>query len=139
MASNEDHKDELASELAGEYVLGTLDEAERVAVEARLLREPALARAVQQWQERLAPLDAVTPPHQPPAGQLDNILKGIDAQPDRDPSSSYGAEIIQLKRQARIWRMATISTGAIAAALALFMVFTDIPGSLIGGDRGLDV
>lgn len=154
MASGEDQKDELASELASEfdalaaeYVVGTLDAAERVAFEARLGTSPALARAVRQWQARLAPLDAATSPVEPPAEQFDKIISRLDVldrldRLDRldggDHSSTVGegAEIIQLKRQARIWRGATISTGSIAAALALFMLFTDIPGSLIGLDGG---
>ena len=43
--------------LAGEYVLGTLDAAERAAVAARRQREPALAAAIEAWEQRLAPLD----------------------------------------------------------------------------------
>ena len=44
-------------DLAAEYVLGTLDAAERVAVAARRLREPALEAAIQVWERRLSPLN----------------------------------------------------------------------------------
>jgi anti-sigma-K factor RskA len=55
------------NDLAGEYVLGTLAGAERVAFEGRLGREPALMRAVAQWASHLQPLaDAVTPTIPPP-------------------------------------------------------------------------
>jgi anti-sigma-K factor RskA len=46
------------SALAGEYVLGVLDQAERAAFEARLRREPALAAAVARWESDLTVLNA---------------------------------------------------------------------------------
>ncbi len=50
------------NDLAGEYVLGTLAGAERVAFEGRLRHEPAAARAVALWASHLQPLaDAITP------------------------------------------------------------------------------
>jgi len=50
------------NDLAGEYVLGTLAGAERVAFEGRLQRETAAMRAVALWAQHLQPLaDAVTP------------------------------------------------------------------------------
>lgn len=55
------------NDLAGEYVLGTLAGAERVAFEGRLGREPAVMRAVATWAAHLQPLaDAVTPTIPPP-------------------------------------------------------------------------
>ncbi len=42
--------------LAGEYVLGTLSGDERAAVERRMLDNPALATAIDDWQDRLSPL-----------------------------------------------------------------------------------
>lgn len=50
------------NDLAGEYVVGTLAGAERVAFEGRLRHEPAAARAVATWASHLQPLaDAITP------------------------------------------------------------------------------
>jgi anti-sigma-K factor RskA len=50
------------NDLAGEYVLGTLTGAERVAFEARLQRDEAAKRAVALWALHLQPLaDSVTP------------------------------------------------------------------------------
>ena len=50
------------SGLAGEYVLGTLAGAERVAFEGRLSHDNAAKRAVAAWASQLQPLaDAVTP------------------------------------------------------------------------------
>ena len=126
MASS-DNRDEY--DLAGEYVLGTLDEAERVAVEARLLREPALAAAIAEWQEKLSPLDEVIQPVEPPTGQLNKIFVQIDgqgSQGEQGDGAQTGAEVIQLRGQVTKWRFASIASGALAAALALFMVFGNI-------------
>ena len=50
------------NDLAGEYVLGTLAGAERVAFEGRLQRDSAAMRAVALWAQHLQPLaDAATP------------------------------------------------------------------------------
>jgi len=63
--------------LAGEYVLGTLAGAERVAFEGRLQREPAAMRAVATWALQLQPLaDAVTPAV-PPADLWQRIQREV--------------------------------------------------------------
>jgi anti-sigma-K factor RskA len=54
------------SMLAGEYVLGTLDAAERRAFSRRLLAEPALVALVADWQERLVPMLLSAPDTAPP-------------------------------------------------------------------------
>lgn len=53
---------------AGEYVLGVLDAAQRSEAEARIAQDPAFARLVADWEQRLAPLlaefeGAEIPPH----------------------------------------------------------------------------
>jgi anti-sigma-K factor RskA len=54
--------------LAGEYVLGVLDGAERDAFERRAAREPRLRGHVAYWQERFADLDkGIAPKDVPPA------------------------------------------------------------------------
>ncbi len=50
---------------AGEYVLGTLTEAEREAFERDLHDDDALQAAVYEWQDRLVPLSARVPPRTP--------------------------------------------------------------------------
>jgi anti-sigma-K factor RskA len=65
MSPNENAEDLL---LAGEYVLGVLDGAERDAFERRVAREKTLREHIAYWQERFADLDrAVTPKDVPPA------------------------------------------------------------------------
>lgn len=101
---------------AGEYVLGTLDPAERAVVAARRLREPALDVAIRDWQLRLAPLDAETREIAPPVGLWTRIERRLDAPAD---DRAVPAEIGQLKRQVQRWRRAAFAASAIAAALVL--------------------
>jgi anti-sigma-K factor RskA len=54
-------------DLAGEYVLGTLDGAARRDVEQRLPGDAALRQAVHAWEARLHPLVVLAPPVDPPA------------------------------------------------------------------------
>jgi anti-sigma-K factor RskA len=51
--------------LAGEYVLGTLDTAERRAFQRRLLTDPSAVAAVAAWQDRLSPLLVMIPDADP--------------------------------------------------------------------------
>jgi anti-sigma-K factor RskA len=67
--------------LAGEYVLGTLDEAERKTVDARLLNEPVLAAEIQSWEKWLLPLTRSAPEVEPSSGVWSGVMKkvfGID-------------------------------------------------------------
>lgn len=69
--------------LAGEYVLGTLAAAERLAVSQRLATEPALQQAVNDWEERLLPLTQLAEPVPLPAhlvARIDASLQGIRQQ-----------------------------------------------------------
>ena len=106
--------------LAGEYVLGTLDAAERVAVAGRRRREPALDKAIAAWERRLGPLADTTPAVEPPAG----LLRRIEARIDTSAARALGApaaEIIQLERRVRRWQWLAGAASA-AAALALVTV-----------------
>ena len=77
--------------LAGEYVLGTLDAAERAAVAARREREPALDQAIIAWERRLGPLDAVSPEIEPPDGLFARIEARIaGAAPNAQAGSGGG-------------------------------------------------
>lgn len=62
--------------LAGEYVLRTLDEAERRAFQRRLLTDPAAVTAVAEWQKRLSPLLLAAPETSAPAGLWRKIEAG---------------------------------------------------------------
>lgn len=101
--------------LAGEYVLGTLDAAERAMVAARRQREPALDAAIRDWERRLAPLDQQTTPVAPPDGLLDGIMGRIGAA-----TPGNVAQLVNWQQRAQRWRMAALAASAAAAALVVW-------------------
>ena len=124
--------------LAVDYVLGQLDPAERQAVSARLLRDAALAEAVQGWERRLAPLNELTPVVAPP----DHLFAAIEArvmamesttksttelakEPARADIAS-SAQVIDLTARLRRWRAIAGLTGALAASLAVFTAVREV-------------
>jgi anti-sigma-K factor RskA len=106
--------------LAGEYLLGTLDAAERRTAEARLASDPAFRAAVAAWESRLQPLADGAAPVEPPDGLLERILQRIDGE-----SRSPAANVVALRRRVRRWRLTSGILGAAAAALA-GVVFLDL-------------
>ena len=62
---------------AGEYVLGTLNAAQRRSIESRLPYEPALRTAVQAWEQRLLPLVQLAPPIEPSATLWQRIAASV--------------------------------------------------------------
>jgi anti-sigma-K factor RskA len=117
--------------LAGEYVLGTLDAAERTAVAARRQREPALDAAILAWEHRLAPLDEAAPALEPPDGLLLRIEAAISGGGQGSAGARPGvvstsAEIVELTRRLRRWRAGALAGGALAAMLAVGIVWQDM-------------
>ena len=106
-------------ELAGDYVLGTLDAAARRDVERRLASEAPLRNAVQAWESRLHALAALAPPVEPPAALWQRIEQGIGS-PLAPPSAAA-------PRRASAWQAwwgnlvlwRTLAAGSLAAALLL--------------------
>lgn len=97
------------NDLAGEYVLGTLAGADRVAFEARLQRDPAAMRAVALWAQQLQPLaDAITPAI--PAPQLWQRIERQLGLPART------------KARAPLWIAAAVA----AAVVAVAFLFPDL-------------
>lgn len=66
-------------ELAGEYVLGTLNHDLRDQVRKRLPHEPALRAAVDAWEARLLPLAQRQAPVPPSAGLWQRIERSLDS------------------------------------------------------------
>lgn len=125
MSARADHHED-DDALAGEYVLGTLPADERAAFEARLAREPDLARAVASWRERLAPLADAVAPVAPPPDLFSRIEARLDARsrPAERPQASLAEpvsldEVRRLRRALRGWRIAAGGLGALAAAAVL--------------------
>ena len=109
--------------LAGEYVLGTLDAAERVAVAARRQREPALNWAIEAWEQRLSPLLDLVSPVAPPV----QLQAALNARLDRAATTQLtpkapGAPVsnlISLENRVRRWRRVAVAASALAASLAV--------------------
>jgi len=95
---------------AAEYVLGTLDAAERAAFAERLARDPRARQAVRAWERRLAPLATAIPSLPPDPGLWSRIEQKL------------GADVIDLRRSRARWRMAAAAFGALAACLAVVAV-----------------
>lgn len=110
--------------LAGEYVLGTLDAAERTAVAARRLREPALDKAIRGWEQRLAPLDDETASRLPPPDLLSRIEQRLDASRS-SLSASNLLELETIKRRMARWRTAALAASALAASLLTVVVWRE--------------
>ena len=92
--------------LAGEYVLGLLEEDERRAFEARLPHEPVLRAKMAAWSEDLATLLADVPPVAPPRLVEEAILGRLFPDEGRASRQGWGG----------LW--STLLGGAAAAVLA---------------------
>jgi hypothetical protein len=118
--------------LAGEYVLGSLDAAERRQVDARRQADASLAAAIAAWEHRLAPLSVRGPDVTPPAHLFDGILSRISAQ----AAQSTGAvDVVPLRRASgRRW-VSAAGAGALAASLVLAVGLLSYqqPTSLVQG------
>lgn len=99
-------------DLAGEYVLGTLDAGERALVAARRQREPDLDAAIHDWERRLAPLDVATKFVPPPADLFEKIERRVATG-----GADTVTELAAVRRQLRRWRGIGVAASAIAAAL----------------------
>ena len=126
----EDPHDDLQV-LAGEYVLGTLPAAERLAVSQHLATEPALQQAVNDWEERLLPLTQLAEPvplPAPLASRIEASLQGLRQQPQAAPavvpthSSSRG-----WWNHLGLWRALAGSGFVMAAVLAAVLVTRTAP------------
>jgi anti-sigma-K factor RskA len=99
--------------LAAEYVLGSLEGEERDEAVRLLASDPAFARSVAVWQQRLTPLAAQVTAVRPPVELWDRI----DA--DTAPAT---ATVLPFRRQLRFWQATSAGALAIAASLAAFML-----------------
>jgi anti-sigma-K factor RskA len=112
--------------LAGEYVLGLLDDAEREAFEKRMASDAKFDAAVARWQERLAPIDATAPLIEPSTGLWLRIESGLGQAPARNqaaaPQSALGAQLSQWWNSLWLWRGTTLAGVAAALLLAIGLV-----------------
>ncbi len=101
--------------LAGEYVLGTLDRDERIAVAMRREKEPALDKAIRAWERRLGSMIELVPPVAPPPNLYSKIRAQIGLSANVISLKTHELELI---RRATRWRRATMGITALAACLA---------------------
>ena len=105
---------------AGEYVLGTLSAAERVAFAQAMERDAGLRAAVAAWEVRLSPLAATAQPVLPSSGVWaaieERTVASLTTGRDAD-----GIRMLRLERGIRRWRLAAGTATAIAAGLALWL------------------
>lgn len=111
------HSQQLREALAAEYVLGVLQGRARRRFERSLKDDPRLRDLVGQWWGRLAPLDALAQPVQPPTRVWRAIRDRVAAAPGRR----------SLWTSVRLWRGATVVSTAAAVALAILLT-SIIPG-----------
>lgn len=115
--------------LAGEYVLGTLDAAERASVIVRRQHEPQLNAAILAWERRLAALNNASQAVTPPSGTWQRIEARLDGT-DIAPEGS--ATILHLRRRINLWRAAAIGASALAASLAIAIGVREFAPKLAG-------
>ncbi len=102
---------QLRDALAAEYALGTLQGRARRRFERSLKDDPGLRELVARWQNRLAPLDALAKPAQPPARAWRAIRARIQT----------GARQRGIWVSVGFWRAAALGSTAAAVALAVFL------------------
>ncbi len=118
--------------LAAEYALGSLDRPTRLRVERLRQSDPAFARLVDFWQQRLVPLAAIVPPVAPPPAVWAAIKQALAGQrraplprsvPRRRPGRLGGlhGERLRLADSLAFWRWSAFGASALAAALALYI------------------
>jgi hypothetical protein len=120
--------------LAAEYVVGSLDEAERKELNARRRTDTSLSRAIEAWEHRLAPLNENAPVLAPPSHLLNSILSRIAEQKRR---SIRAAEVVPSRAIGMPWRSRASGTTALACLVLvvgwLIHVQTPVPETHGGG------
>ena len=111
------HNQQLREALAAEYVLGVLQGRARRRFERSLKDDPKLRELVTQWRDRLAPLDALAQPVQPPARVWNEIRDRV----------RLGSGRRSLWASLGMWRTAALVSTAAALALAVSLVLL-VPG-----------
>jgi anti-sigma-K factor RskA len=114
MSDIHDHslpEDEL---IAAEYALGVLAGPERAEAESRVAREPAFARLVAAWEERLTPWAGEIAAVAAPPQLWNRIASALPAQ---------AAQGTSLWQSLAFWRGFALATGALAAACLAALIW----------------
>ena len=108
--------EELRNKLAAEYVLGTMSAHARRRFEINLKENPALRRAVAEWEKRLTPLALALPEVEPPSRVWQAIESRI--RPGRQARPGFWESL-------SFWRFSSIASALVALAL---LILVAIPG-----------
>ncbi|RYF84095.1 MAG: RNA polymerase subunit sigma-70 [Comamonadaceae bacterium] len=119
---------------AAQYVLGTLAASERHILEARLPHDPALRRAVREWEARLLPLTGLAAPAEPSAAlwpRIEGTVATVDqpapraaAAPAQATRTSAASGAFGVWHHLGLWRWLAGASVAMAAVLATVLVVT---------------
>ena len=106
---------------AAEYVLGLLNAAQRAAAERRIGRDPAFAREVAFWEERLGGLASAVPEVAPPRALWSRIEASI--------GRAGRGETVGLWRSLSFWRGLALGASALAAACLAALIYVGAIGT----------
>jgi anti-sigma-K factor RskA len=115
---NHKNKPQLHERLAAEYALGTLRGQARKRFGRWMREDAAIARAVAEWETRLAPLAQTVAPRRPPA----RVWHEIEARLGPANFSGNSSE----KKKGFFWRGLGLVAGGAAAALLLLTVLPSL-------------
>jgi anti-sigma-K factor RskA len=102
----------------GEYVLGTLNDAEKQIVETALEKDPALMKKVYAWEQQLQSLAETTHQVEPPKHLKKKIMSRIDNHQAASVQTSWWDNI-------SFWRNASMITTFSALALVVVLTVND--------------
>jgi len=123
--------DEDRDGLAAEYALGTLDADDARRAEALLRDDAAFRAAVAAWEQLLAPLTVLVPPHTPSPDLWTRIATATAPRPEplvaRREERRKPSRRPDPSRQLAAWRAATAGALALAAGVAAFAFLREPP------------
>ena len=106
---------ELRELLAAEYVLGTMPSRSRRRFERLIAGDPALARVVGAWADRLVPLDTATPAEEPPA----RVWRAVETRVARSAAPPVPAH--GWFGSLAFWRGLAVTACAAAAGMIIYV------------------
>lgn len=117
--------------LAAEYVLGTLDAAERAQAEALVRADASFATLVRGWEHRLNELHAGVEPVEPSPQLFERIRQRLaGAQPG---GAAQVIELGEMRRRVARWRNFGTAMAALAAVLVALLVTSVLRPDLVPG------
>ena len=108
----------LRNKLAAEYVLGTMSARARRRFDINLKENPALRRAVAEWEKRLTPLALALPEIEPPSRVWQVIESRI--RPGRQARPGFWESL-------SFWRISSFASGLVALALLILVALPGVP------------